>query len=251
MKSAITIISILYIAFTANAQHSYQPLDSANTYYSNGNFEKAIQLYEQVLSEGVHSSELYYNLGNAYYKSNKYPMAIVNYERALKLSPGDSDIAFNLEMANMNIIDKLEVMPEFFLSNWRYKFNHLLSSNIWALISIALFVSGLLLLLVFFFSRISVIRKATFWIGILFIGSFFVSFNASRKMKWYAEKEPEAIIITPSVVVKSAPNAAGTELFIIHEGLKIKVVDQLDDWRRIRLSDGNKGWLKVSDLVVI
>ncbi|MBO7477998.1 MAG: SH3 domain-containing protein, partial [Salinivirgaceae bacterium] len=77
------------------------------------------------------------------------------------------------------------------------------------------------------------------------------SFSFSSKQKAAVLNEPEAIVVTPSVVVKSSPDAAGTELFLIHEGLKIKVTNHNGDWSEIRLSDGNKGWVKSEDLLVI
>lgn len=55
----------------------------------------------------------------------------------------------------------------------------------------------------------------------------------------------------PRVTIKSSPSETGTDLFLIHEGLKVEITDSLDSWKEIRLSDGNKGWLRDSCLVVI
>src|SRR4051812_34122943 len=51
-------------------------LDSANTAYSKGNFEKAAQSYEAIISLGYESPEVYFNLGNAYYKLDRIGMSI-------------------------------------------------------------------------------------------------------------------------------------------------------------------------------
>ncbi len=251
MRYIISLLLLVGMSIPAWSQNYQTELDSAAYYYSNGAYEKVIAQYEGILGEGYHSAEVYYNLGNAYYKSNKFVQAIINYERALKLSPNDGDIAFNLKLANTHVVDKLDVVPEFFLNSWRDKFNQMLDSNTWAYMSLIIFILSLVLLLLFFFSGRMLLRKITFWSAMVFLLAFLLSFNAARKNKWVAEKEPDAIVVTPSVTVKSAPNAVGTELFLIHEGLKIKVIDQLDDWRRIQLSNGNKGWLKASDLVII
>jgi len=226
-------------------------VDSANIYYSNSKYEKAISAYESVVSNGFESAELYYNLGNAYYKSNKIAFAIVNYERSLKLNPNDDDVIFNLRMANTYVVDKIDVLPMFFLSSWMQRFIQTHDSNIWAIISMAGFVLAIALLLMFFLSNNIAIRKTSFWIGVLVLFVSVMSFNFARKQKLLTELEPEAIVITPSVVVKSSPVESGTQLFLIHEGLKVTVVDKLGDWREVKLSDGNVGWLKKSDLVII
>ncbi|HAM97663.1 MAG TPA: hypothetical protein DCQ26_03550 [Marinilabiliales bacterium] len=251
-----TLRIIFFIAFvgilnSAHALGMQALLDSASTYYSTNQFEKAIASYEQVIASGYEASELYYNLGNAYFKSNKIALAIVNYERAKKLAPNDEDIDFNLNMANTFIVDKIEVIPEFFLNSWRSNFGKTLSTNQWSLLSISLFVSALVLLLVYFLSGKAVLRKISFWMGILFLIISLVSFTNARKQKWLITHEPEAIIITPSVVVKSAPSETGTELFLIHEGLKVKTTEKSGDWHQIRLSNGNKGWIKKTDFVII
>lgn len=253
MKRFRTIfIGIILLNTTlAFANGQQQLIDSAANFYASAQYEKAITAYQQVIENGYESAELYYNLGNAYYKSNKIPWAITHYERALKLAPGDEDILFNLQLANTHVVDKIEVLPEFFLTSWWNRFIQLFSSNQWALISISTFVSGLVLLLIFSLSGRVVARKFSFWLAVLLILVSVFSFNFSRKQKWVALNEPKAIIMTPSVVVKSAPSETGTELFLIHEGLKVKVTDKLGDWREIKLSDGNKGWVKQEDLIVI
>lgn len=238
-------------ALFAKANNETQWMDSAAAYYNNSQFERAIAAYEQIVANGYESEALYFNLGNAYYKSNKVPQAIVNYERALKLNPNDEDIQFNLQLANTHVVDKIDVLPEFFLTSWWNRFIQLFSSNEWAYASMAAFVLGLVLLLIFFLSGKVVARKVSFWLAVLLIISSVFTFNFSRKQKWMAQNEPEAIIMTPSVVVKSSPSDNGTELFLIHEGLKVKVSDKLGDWREIKMSDGNKGWIKESDLEVI
>ena len=220
-------------------------LDSAAVCYQATKYEQAISIYESIVAQGYESSELYFNLGNAYYKSNKFPYAIANYERALKLNATDEDIQFNLQLANTHVVDKIEVLPEFFLKS------RALTSNQWAVLSIVSFVAALVLLLLFFLSDRPLLRRFAFWIGLLLIVEAAFSFSFSSKQKAAVLNEPEAIVVTPSVVVKSSPDAAGTELFLIHEGLKIKVTNQNGEWSEIRLSDGNKGWVKTADFVVI
>ncbi len=247
---SLLILLLTFVGLSLKAQQT-QLLDSAAQQYSNNNFEKAITTYETILENGYESAELYYNLGNAYYKSNKIPFAILNYERAKKLSTSDEDIEFNLRLANTHVVDKIETLPTFFLTSWWNTLVQLLSSNQWAAISITAFILGLTGFLIFFLYRITIVRQISFWIGVILIIASVFTFNFSRKQYWLSKNQPTAIIITPSIVVKSSPANSGTDLFLIHEGMKVTVTDRLDKWIEIKLPDGNEGWIKDIDLVVI
>lgn len=252
MNRFVTLFLFVLFAITAKAsEKQLQLMDSAAQYYADAKYEQAIEAYEDILADGLESAELYYNLGNAYFKSNKIAQAIVNYERAKRILPGDDDITFNLQLANTYVVDKIDEIPEFFLSSWWSRFIGLFTSNQWAYASLFSFVIGLLLLLLFFLSQKAITRRVAFWVGFVMIVVSVFTFNFSRKLKWMAENEPEAIIQTPSIVVKSSPSENGTELFLIHEGLKVKITDHLNDWREIHMPDGNKGWIKKGDVIII
>ncbi|MDA3892999.1 MAG: hypothetical protein PF517_15160 [Salinivirgaceae bacterium] len=252
-RNIIPILCIAFLTITGQAVkgQNIELLDSAAIHYSNNDFEEAIKIYEQIIENGYESSELYFNLGNAYYKSNKVPYAILNYERAKNLNSNDEDIEFNLNLANTHTVDKIEVIPQFFLSSWWDKLVQMLSTNQWAMISMMTFVIGLIAFVIFFMSRLTLIRQFSFWFGILFLVSSIFAFSFSRKQYLLSENEPDAIILTPSVVVKSSPSEGGTDLFLIHEGLKVTVTDKLGEWREIKLSDGNEGWIKELDMTII
>ncbi len=250
MKKTLIILISIFAMQMAHAKHS-AVIDSANAYYKNAKYEQAIKAYNSVIDDGYVSAELYYNLGNSYYKSNKIALAIASYERSLKLNPNDENTLFNLKMANTYVVDKIDVIPEFFLKSWTSKVTGLFQSNTWAVISIVCFVAFLLFLVLFFFSGNMALRKVVFALSIVAIILVIFSFSFARIQKNEALSEPSAIVLTPSVVVKSSPDQSGTELFLIHEGLKVKVMKELGDWREIKLSDGKRGWLQIKDLIVI
>lgn len=60
----------------------------------------------------------------------------------------------------------------------------------------------------------------------------------------------DGVIIETSVIVKSSPDYSSKDSFQIHEGLKVRIEDNVDDWVKIRLDDGKIGWIteKVSEL---
>ena len=51
-----------------------------------------------------------------------------------------------------------------------------------------------------------------------------------------------------SVTVKSTPNESGTDLFVLHEGTKVEILEELGDWCKIEIADGRQGWMKGKDI---
>jgi tetratricopeptide (TPR) repeat protein len=226
-------------------------LEQANQHYIGQEYEKAVQLYEQILAGGKTSVQLYYNLGNAWYKLNDPPRALLYYERARLLAPANENIDFNIRVAGQFIVDNIEALPQPFFLRWRSSVVNLASADTWARISLAGFLLFLILLGTFLFARYAWVKKTTFWSGIfLLIFSVFSYSFAGRQQKAVNDRA-HAIIFCPRVTVKSAPATTGTDLFLIHEGLKVEITDSLNNWKEIRLPDGNKGWMPDSCAVRI
>ncbi|MEG1616945.1 MAG: tetratricopeptide repeat protein [Bacteroidales bacterium] len=249
MKKIVSTLFSLLLCMAIFAQSDL--LKQADQAYSQGDFKKAAALYQEVAStEGV-SSDLYYNLGNAYFKERAYPESILNYERALLLNPGNGDAKFNLQLAKMQITDKIEPIGHFFLTDWFNAVRDLKSSNFWATWGVIAFILTIAALFLYVFSRKMILRKVGFFGGafLLVVCIFSNIFAASQKEK--LELREHAIVFTPTVTVKSSPAESGTDLFVIHEGTKVKVKSTLAGWSEIELEDGNLGWLPSGDIEVI
>ena len=223
----------------------------ANAYYSDGMFQEAIDAYEDILKTGMTSPELHYNLGNAYYRNGYLPAAILNFERALLLAPQDKDIRYNLELAYSQITDKIETVEEFFLARWFSALRGSTDSDHWAVASIILFVLAFAGLFVYFFSRTTAIRKITFFMALLFFIGSVTTFSFSYNQKQRLINRNRAIVFAPSVTVRSSPDRSGTELFVIHEGTRVKILRTISDWLEIELEDGNTGWMQEVNLEII
>ncbi len=239
---------ILYIAIALlgmlQAQAQNTPISKANTAYQKGEYQEAINGYELVLKTHVESPEIYFNLGNAYYKTGQIAPAILNYERAKLLAPADKDINYNLKIAQAQVVDKLKVVPQIFYRRWIASVRNLLPADMWSYFSIALFVLYLMGFALYLYSSKTGIKKLGFFLAfIALIFSITTYAFASVKTAELTNRE-YAIIFSPSVTVKASPDESGTELFILHAGTKVKVLEQLGNWSQIQLSDGNEGWLK-------
>lgn len=240
-------VFLLIISLITALNIAASPVDSlkaANKAYAANEYEKAAEMYESILDSGYESAALYYNMGNAWFKNNNIPKAILNYERAKLLAPNNEDIQFNLELANQFVIDKIEPLPQPFFVNWGKQLINIFSSNQWAIISIAAFVFTLVLALVYLLSRRVVLRKIAFGVSVFFLIVAIATFSFSAKQKNRVANSNHAIIFNPTVTVKASPDEGGTDLFVIHEGLKVEIEQKLNNWVEIKIEDGNSGWVK-------
>jgi hypothetical protein len=246
MKNLVIIVSLVLAGFVSRGQLAQQVsvMEQANQLYSSASYAEAIELYQSVLDSGYESAMLYFNLGNAYFKLNQIPAAVLYYEKAKKIDPTDEDIRYNLKLANSRIIDKMEPIPEFFLKSWWISARDIFSSDQWAKFGLAGFIFSLIAVILFLISSSLLIRKLAFWTGIFLISIMSVSFLLSVSSYREYSRQTSGIIFTPTVTVKSSPSDSSVDLFVIHEGTKVQITDDVDGWNEVRLANGNKGWLK-------
>lgn len=242
------INTILAILFTATVFAQADLLQKANELYTKEQFKQSIDVYNQILMTNMESPEVYFNLGNAYYKTGQYTLAILNYERAKLLAPDDEDINFNLQVANQKVVDSIQELPGIFVVRWWNSLVNSQTTDGWAILSILSFVIFLTMLGFYFFAKTSEVKRITFWSGCFLIVFTIFSWSSAAKQKSRLVNHSEAIVMQPTVTVKSSPSETGTNLFVVHEGLKVKITDKLGDWVEIKLADGNKGWLLLESI---
>ena len=252
MTKRILLIATLIFVFLNGFGNSLEDsLQAGNTFYAQEKFEDAIRVYEYVIEQGYEAPVLYYNLGNAYFKTHKITYSILNYEKALLQDPRNEDIKYNLNLAKSFVVDKIEPVPGFILSEWHHAFVNLFSSDVWAIISIASFILLLFALSLYLYLRRYGIKKLFFWLSVLFmyitISSFVFSYHHRRLLL----NPGTALVLSPSVMVESSPDESGTDLFLIHEGTKLTVKESVGGWTKIRLSDGKEGWVPTESIILI
>lgn len=239
-----------------NAEFSGSKLEDAtkaegDSAYIRNDFASAIQIYESLLRKGE-SADVYYNLGNSYYKINEIAKAILNYEKALLLQPGNGDIRANLEIARGKTVDKVEVVPEIFFVTWTKALINSMSVDSWAIWGIVSFLLLIVSLYFFIFSKQVVLKKVGFITGIIFLIVVVMANVFASKQKEELLNRDTAIIMSPSVTVRSTPSENGTSLFILHEGHKVNIKDDsMKDWKEICLEDGKVGWVPVGSIEII
>lgn len=243
-------VLLLIVAVTLCVPNSVHAItkENADDEYSKGNYQQAINDYEELLKKNT-SAELYYNLGNAYYRTDNITRAIINYERALLLSPSDDDIRFNLQMARSKTIDKITPRSEMFFITWMRSVVNLLNVDGWAKLSIFSLVLSLILVLTYLFAGNLSARRAGFYGGILFLLVFVLSNVFAFQQKKILENRNTAIIVAPSTTIKKTPSSSASDITVIHEGTKVEIHDNtMKDWKGIRLTDGREGWVQTTTI---
>ena len=256
MKKVVMILFFVFglapLASAAADTYTDSLWTAATAAYSDGRWKDAIRSYEAIDAAGLESPDLYCNIANSYFKDSNFPKAILFYERALKLDPSYHDAVYNLKVASSFIQDKIDAVPEFILKRWMRDFCYLLDSNSWAVIFLILASCFSAMLLLFLLARNSAGKKAGFAISIVFLiaAVFALSFSIWQKKDYM--KSDSAIVMVPVTSVKSSPSdESSKDLFILHEGTKVHVLDQVGDWNNIELADGRRGWIRIGDMEII
>ena len=238
---ALALFSIFSLQFSVSRAQG----DEA---YRQGDYALAVEQYEGLLSDGVASADLYYNLGNAYYRTGQMGRAILNYERALRLKPSMSDARENLALAESKTVDRITPLPKFFVAQWIDTLCVRISPVVWRIVCLVLLALVGLSVVVMRLGASRNLRKAGLMAGIPFLLLFVVAvlllFGSTRHFNAHSE----AIVMQAAITVKSSPEAQSTDKLILHEGTKLAVTDSLAGWYKVTIADGTAGWCQGSDI---
>ncbi len=252
--SALALL-LLLLPFAAQAAGTSYPdslWHAGVEAYSAGDYTTAAADWEGIVDTGLMSRELYFNLGNAYFKTGEMGPAILWYERALRLDPSDTDVRHNLEYARTLTQDRIDEVPEFFLKSWRRSACYLLPANVWAVLGLVLLAGTLALVLLFLLGSTSGRRRLGFFGGIVLLLLTLVSWDFSRTQREEAQRQDMAVVMRPVSSVKSSPSEnSAKDLFILHEGTRVRILDNVSGYANIELADGRQGWIPSGDIEVI
>lgn len=241
MKQLIPII-LLLVSFFGNAQNEAL-FSQATDSYNNGDYQKAIDYYLGILENGKHSSELYFNLGNTYYKLNQIAPSIYNYEKALLLSPNDAEIKNNLSYAQNMTLDAIETLPETGLAKIYKSITEIMSFDEWSYTAVVFMILFALLYIAFYYFRYATQKRIAF---ISSIAALFISLGSAAfafvQYNDFKSDQP-AIVFSSEVQIKAEPNQRSEQIFILHEGTKVNVLEELNEWKKIKIVDGKTGWV--------
>ncbi|MDB2520687.1 tetratricopeptide repeat protein [Flavobacteriaceae bacterium] len=240
----ILFLVSFFHCFGALGQEKDITFDNANAAYNAGQFEKAVMLYKQILESGQHSAELYFNLGNSYYRLNQVGESIFYFEKAKQLEPTDEDINVNIAFAQNMAIDAVEVLPKSQVTQLKDNIIEFFSQEGWAYFIILLAWLFVLFWGLYLWNKIPFIKRTFFVtsliLAFLLIGSLFIAVIKSAN----TSDTTYGILFNEKMEVWAEPNSRAEVLFLLHEGTKVQMLDQLQEWQKIRIANGSEGWIK-------
>lgn len=222
--------------------------EKASSAYNEGQYEEAANLYHEILEQDLHSAALYFNLGNCYYKLNRVAPSIYYYEKALLLDPDDQEIKTNLAFARNMTLDAIEELPETDLNKAYASLTGVLNFDQWARLAVLLVLVFVIALSLFFVFRYPRPKRISFVVGMVALGLTIVAVVfAYVQYENFVEEQP-AIIFAEETSVRTEPNDRSEQAFLLHEGTKVNVLEELNDWNRIELVNGQSGWILSENL---
>ncbi len=247
MKRTLLIPVILFAAvISMTGQTPEDRYSQAGELYSSGDFSGAAAVYRKLWEEGYRSKDLLYNTGNAFFKAGDNASAILFYERARLMAPADEDIDYNLQIARSRITDRFETVPQLFFVRWFDFLALLTSTNMWAVAALVMFISALLLALIFLTKSRVRGRLLSFWLSLAFLLVAILMISLAVRNNSLVNHNRKAVITCSIVTGRSAPGETGNELFVLHSGTTVTIEQELGAFREVRLPDGNKGWIGAS-----
>lgn len=225
--------------------------EMGNKAYMDGAYDKAVEEYSAILEGGEYSMELYYNLANAYFKMEKIGKAILYYNKALRIAPSQEDVLHNLAIAETRTKDKITAVPEFFLHRWMRVVRNSVSCNAWGALSLLFFALILTFALLFLLASRLGVRKAGFYGALCSLLLFAATTAFAISSRNDILTEDEAVVMSSAISVKSSPDRSATDLFVLHEGTKLRIVAEFDEWVEVVIADGKKGWTERKNIETI
>jgi tetratricopeptide (TPR) repeat protein len=252
MKKFISLtILIALMPLFMWAESAKTLFEIAGDHYQKGEYQQSISLYDSLIHQNLESAAIYYNMGNAYFKLDQVTKAIYFYEKAKKLEPNNEDVTYNLELANTRIADRIETVPTFFLKNWWNILLNTFTEKQWMYLNTSMFIIFLSFVVLFFTTNKTNLRKFYFGFGLFFLSLSILNGFVGYRSYTIKNSHNTAIIFTPTVNIKSAPDEKSSTLFILHQGSKIKLLSESQQWQKVKIANGSEGWLLKSDFMTI
>lgn len=248
--SGIFLLAVFTLAttlLTPEVTADAQAVSAANQLYRVGNYEDAQRMYEQLISQGVEDSTVYYNLGNTYYRQGDLGRAILNFQRASQLNPRDPDIRANLELARAKADVLFTSTAPGPLSAMARLTSRWLTLNETAISALALwFLAGFLFLSIRIMEG-SQMRKILLY-GAIVTLFILVLIGLSLGSRIFTEStQHNGVVVAPVVAVSSEPGEQIAIDFSLRSGTEVILVETQGNWGRLAMpGDVIEGWIPLT-----
>ena len=252
MKRGIIGVLILLVSamvYSQTIEKSQDHFRQGNEFYKAKDYTSASAAYQHIVDEGYLSAELYHNLANAYYEQGEIAKGILYYEKALQLK-SDKNTVENLAIARSHIDDSIIEVPDFILVRMWRSISGVFSSTVWMVLQ---FIFGLMMVYGIYLWRLreeSSQKVRGFGLSLLALVLLMFSYLAGSKAYSSETVQDSGIVMTPSQLI-ATPNEGAEEIENLSPGVKVRIMDTVDDWYQVLLINKEQGWLLKSGVELI
>ena len=248
-SAALVLLALLLPASLSASERADSLWQAGVNAYSESRWDDALSAWKSIEEQSMESPILYYNIANAYFKCSDLAHSILYYEKALKLDPSYEDARFNLEYVSSLTRDKIESVPELLFVSWWKGLRSSLSPNTWAIICLLSLLLSLCAVLVIFLSSTVGLRRTAFSLSIVMTVIMLFSLVCSIQQRSAMLRVDRAVIVSAVAPVKSSPGSgSSSDLFVLHEGTRVEIIENVGEWYNVKLSDGRRGWISASEI---
>lgn len=244
LATAFALLCLVAASAQSDSLSSMARWERAQQAYVDGDYARAAEEYQAIADGGEYSLKLHYNLGNAYFKLGNMGCAILHYNRAQRLAPSNEDVKHNLALAEAQTKDRITAVPEFFVRTWVRALQNSMSCTAWSILSLVAAALLLVMVLLFLLGWRLVVRKVGFYGGVVMVLLFVAATSFAVAERNDILSREEAVVMSSAISVKSSPDRSATDLFVLHEGTKLRILAEVDGWYEIVIADGKKGWIE-------
>ena len=240
-KYIVILLALMAFPYLLSAQNELK--QQADEAYRQADYQTAAKLYEEILGQGVVAHEVYYNLGCTYYRLNELGASIVNFERALRLKPNDKDTRENLDFCYSRTQDQIQQLPQSLITTWWHALATSLATPTWYVVLLAMVLLLCVFVAWFMLSKDISQRRGTLIGSVATLALLLLTLGCTLQSRHDASNHDNAIVMQPQASVKASPDPSSNDKFSLHEGTRVTIEETIDQWYRIRLADGNNGWI--------
>ena len=231
--------------------------------YNAKDYAEAVEAFEAVIANGYASADVYYNLANAYFKlgqqsessrpfaGGELGRAVLNYERALRLDPTMDDARYNLDIAK-DLTNDTEAVPESFIVRvWHYVAG-IMTTNGWVTLSLVMLGVTAVMVLLYLLHDSVTLRKISFFVSLATTVVFILSTIFSIVQLKASDEDNRAVIITHDTTpVHASPDSGSKIIREPSQGVTVEVEREQGEWSEVRFADGEKGWVRTTNVEII
>ena len=250
-----TVLAVLAVAWGVRAAVSVAPeargsalFDQANAAYLSGETSRAVAAYEALLQEGGVSPELETNLGAAYFRQGKRGLAALHLERALFLDPSDDDARADLQEVRRGIVDKLEGDQDEGGAEAMARILAPLPGRGACAALLVLWCAAWALLGLNVLRPRSALGNAAALCFVLSGVAALVTFGAAASHRLTLKR---AVVVAQAAPAREGPSERTATHFEVHEGTALRVEDEEQGFRRVRLANGLTGWVPAAAVELV